>query len=423
MKILALVLFILMYIVMVARQKYRPHAAMAVAALYLVTGILPLGQVISSINWNVLMMISGTMILVDYFIASGMPLLMADLIMEKSKNVMWIIILMSLFAGLISAFIDNVATVLMVAPVGMAVCRKLKINPVPMIFSIAVSSNLQGAATLVGDTTSILLGSYANMDFLDFFFMQGRPGIFFAVELGALATIPIMRFEFRHLTQETLVTERTQVKSFWPSFLLLAMISLLIGASFIPGKPEISNGIICLGLAGLALLGDRVKTGEREGARRALRSLDTETLFLLLGLFIVIAGVTQVGLIEDLTRLIAKVGGSHLFWLYSLVVWGSVLISAFVDNIPYVATMLPVLTGLATRLGISPYILYFGLLTGATLGGNLTPIGASANITAVGLLKKEGYETGFADFMKVGVPYTLAAVLAGYLYTWLVWAG
>lgn len=423
MKILALVLFILMYIVMVARQKYRPHAAMAVAALYLVTGILPLGQVISSINWNVLMMISGTMILVDYFIASGMPLLMADLIMEKSKNVMWIIILMSLFAGLISAFIDNVATVLMVAPIGMAVCRKLKINPVPMIFSIAVSSNLQGAATLVGDTTSILLGSYANMDFLDFFFMQGRPGIFFAVELGALATIPIMRFEFRHLTQETLVTERTQVKSLLPSFLLLAMISLLIGASFIPGKPEISNGIICLGLAGLALLGDRVKTGEREGARRALRSLDTETLFLLLGLFIVIAGVTQVGLIEDLTRLIAKAGGSHLFWLYSLVVWGSVLISAFVDNIPYVATMLPVLTGLATRLGISPYILYFGLLTGATLGGNLTPIGASANITAVGLLKKEGYETGFADFMKVGVPYTLAAVLAGYLYTWFVWAG
>lgn len=423
MKILALVLFILMYIVMVARQKYRPYAAMAVAALYLVTGILPLGQMISSINWNVLMMISGTMILVDYFIASGMPLLMADLIMEKSKNVMWIIILMSLFAGLISAFIDNVATVLMVAPVGMAVCRKLKINPVPMIFSIAVSSNLQGAATLVGDTTSILLGSYANMDFLDFFFMQGRPGIFFAVELGALATIPIMRFEFRHLTQETLVTERTQVKSFWPSFLLLAMISLLIGASFIPGKPEISNGIICLGLAGLALLCDRVKTGEGEGARRALRSLDTETLFLLLGLFIVIAGVTQAGLIEDLTRLIAKVGGSHLFWLYSLVVWGSVLISAFVDNIPYVATMLPVLTGLAARLGISPYILYFGLLTGATLGGNLTPIGASANITAVGLLKKEGYETGFADFMKVGVPYTLAAVLAGYLYTWFVWAG
>ena len=423
MKILALVLFILMYIVMVARQKYRPHAAMAVAALYLVTGILPLGQVISSINWNVLMMISGTMILVDYFIASGMPLLMADLIMEKSKNVMWIIILMSLFAGLISAFIDNVATVLMVAPIGMAVCRKLKINPVPMIFSIAVSSNLQGAATLVGDTTSILLGSYANMDFLDFFFMQGRPGIFFAVELGALATIPIMRFEFRHLTQETLVTERTQIKSFWPSFLLLAMISLLIGASFIPGKPEISNGIICLSLAGLALLCDRVKTGEREGARRALRSLDTETLFLLLGLFIVIAGVTQAGLIEDLTRLIAKVGGSHLFWLYSLVVWGSVWISAFVDNIPYVATMLPVLTGLAARLGISPYILYFGLLTGATLGGNLTPIGASANITAVGLLKKEGYETGFADFMKVGVPYTLAAVFAGYLYTWFVWAG
>lgn len=423
MKILALVLFVLMYIVMIARQKYRPHAAMAVAALYLVTGILPLGQVFFSINWNVLMMISGTMILVDYFIASGMPLLMADLIMEKSKNVMWIIILMSLFAGLISAFIDNVATVLMVAPVGMAVCKKLKINPVPMIFSIAVSSNLQGAATLVGDTTSILLGAYANMDFLDFFFMQGRPGIFFAVELGALATIPIMRFEFHKLTQKTFVAERTQVKTFWPSFLLLFMVFLLIGVSFLPGKPEISNGIICLGLAGLALVCDWVKTGSREGAKRALRSVDLETLLLLLGLFIVIAGVTQAGLIADLTNLIAGVGGSHLFLLYSLVVWGSVFISAFVDNIPYVATMLPVLTGVAASLGISPYVLYFGLLTGATLGGNLTPIGASANITAVGLLKKEGYVTGFGDFMKVGIPYTLAAVLAGYLYTWFVWVG
>lgn len=422
MKIPALILFVLMYIVMIARQKYRPHAAAVVAGIYLLTGILPLSQAAASINWNVLMMIGGTMILVDYFIDSGMPLLMADLIMEKSKNVMWIIILMSLFAGLISAFIDNVATVLMVAPVGMAVCRKLKINPVPMIFSIAVSSNLQGAATLVGDTTSILLGSYAGMDFLDFFFMQGRPGIFFAVELGALATIPIMWLEFRGLTQKTVLSEHTKLKSLLPSFLLLAMVFLLIGASFIPEKPETCNGMICLGLAGIAMVCDRVKTGNKEGVKRALLSVDLETLILLLGLFVVIAGVTRVGLIEDLTGLIAGVGGTNLFLLYSLVVWGSVLISAFVDNIPYVATMLPVLTGVAASLGMAPYVLYFGLLTGATLGGNLTPIGASANIAAVGLLKKEGYATGFGDFMKIGVPYTLAAVLAGYIYTWLVWA-
>ena len=101
--------------------------------------------------------------------------------------------------------------------------------------------------------------------------------------------------------------------------------------------------------------------------------------------------------------------------------WGSVLISAFVDNIPYVATMLPVLTGVTTALGIEPYLLYFGLLSDATLGGNITPVGASANIAAVGLLRKEGYEVSFPAFMRIGVPYTLVAVLMGYLYIWFVW--
>ena len=111
-----------------------------------------------------------------------------------------------------------------------------------------------------------------------------------------------------------------------------------------------------------------------------------------------------------------------MFLLYTIIVWGSVAASAFIDNIPYVATMLPVIRGITGALGVEPYLLYFGLLTGATLGGNLTPIGASANITAVGLLKKEGYDVGFPDFMRIGVPYTLTAVMVGYLFIWFVWA-
>ena len=126
--------------------------------------------------------------------------------------------------------------------------------------------------------------------------------------------------------------------------------------------------------------------------------------------------------VDDFAGFIARSGGGSLFWLYTLVVWGSVVISAFVDNIPYVATMLPVLAAVTRSLGIEPYLLYYGLLTGATLGGNITPIGASANIAATGLLKKEGYESSFGDFMRIGVPYTLTAVLVGYLYLWIVWA-
>lgn len=421
MRIFALVLFILMYVLMIAKPKFRPLYALAAAAVFLITDILPLNRLLATINWNVLLMIGGTMIIVHYFIASQMPNLLADLILEKAGNVMWVTILMSLFAGIISAFIDNVATVLMVAPVGMAICRKLQINPVGMILSIAVSSNLQGAATLVGDTTSIMLGDYAGMNFMDFFWMNSRPGIFFAVELGALATIPLMMVLFRKEKAPVSASERTVVTDYIPTATLLLMVAALITASFIPEVPDMINGIICCALALFTMLISSVREKKAAGAASALKNLDFETLGLLLGLFVVIGGLTNLGLIDEFAGLIVKHGGQNIFLLYTIVVWSSVLISAFVDNIPYVATMLPVLTSVTAALGIEPYLLYFGLLSGATLGGNITPIGASANITAVGMLRKEGFPVSFREFMRIGLPYTLTAVIAGYLFIWFVW--
>ena len=152
---------------------------------------------LGTIDWNVILMIAGTMGLVALFIESKMPALLADLIMEKVPNVMWAAVAMALFAGVISAFVDNVATVLMIAPVALEICRKLNTNPVPFIIGIAVSSNLQGAATLVGDTTAIMLGSALDMSFLEFFWYQGKPSIFFAVELGAVLAALIQAFLFR----------------------------------------------------------------------------------------------------------------------------------------------------------------------------------------------------------------------------------
>lgn len=422
MKITALVLFILMYILMIAVPKYRPYYALAVAAVFLAAGILPPENLPAAVNWNVLLMISGTMIIVYYFIDSRIPVLLADILLSASENVMWVTIRMSLFAGIISAFIDNVSTVLIVAPVGLAICRKLNINPIGMILSISVSSNLQGAATLVGDTTSIMLGNFAGMDFMNFFWMNGRPGIFFAVELGALATIPVMMLLFRKYRDPAPSPERTKVSDYMPTVMLILMIAALITASFIPGTPEITNGLICCVLAVITILIDSIRDRSAGDAVRSVKSLDFGTLGLLVGLFIVIGGLTNIGIIDDFADLIVKAGGNNIFLLFTIVVWGSVLVSAFVDNIPYVATMLPVLTAVTASLGIEPYLLYFGLLTGATLGGNITPVGASANIAAVGLLEKEGYRVSFGDFMRIGVPYTLTAVLVGYLYLWFVWS-
>ncbi|MEG0540859.1 MAG: SLC13 family permease, partial [Angelakisella sp.] len=181
MKTVALGLFALTYLLLLALPRFRAYIAMGSAAIFVLLGILPVGKVFAAVDWNVILMIAGTMGIVSLFIRSKMPALLADLIIEKTPDVRWAIISLALFAGIISAFVDNVATVLMVAPVALTIAKKLKISPVPSIIAIAISSNLQGAATLVGDTTSILLGGYAKLDFLDFFFFQGKPGMFWIV--------------------------------------------------------------------------------------------------------------------------------------------------------------------------------------------------------------------------------------------------
>ena len=200
------------------------------------------------------------------------------------------------------------------------------------------------------------------------------------------------------------------------------MIAMLIGASFIKNKPDVTNGLICLALAALMMIVDAVQMHSIEGTRNALKNVDYQTLLLLLGLFLVIEGVTEAGVIDRLADLIGSLGDKSTFILYTVIVWGSVLISAFIDNIPYVATMLPVLTEICAKTGIEPCLLYFGLLTGATLGGNITPIGASANITGVGILRREGYNVSFPEFARIGIPFTFVAVMGGYLLNWFLWS-
>ena len=164
-----------------------------------------------------------------------------------------------------------------------------------------------------------------------------------------------------------------------------------------------------------------IEDGDVDEAKKILKELDYETLLLLASLFVVIQGITSAGVITKLSELLVTMGGDSVFLMYTIIVFASVLISAFVDNIPYVLTMLPVVTAVAANMNVEPYVLYFGLLVGATLGGNITPIGASANITGIGILRKEGYEVKAWDFMKISIPFTLTAVLSGYLFIWLFW--
>ena len=434
--VIALILFAITYVLLFTLPKYRHWIAFGSAVVFsLWLGLIAkdveftFADVIGAIDFNVLMMIAGTMGIVVLFIESKMPMLIADVLLSKFKNVRLAIVAMAVLAGVVSAFVDNVATVLMIAPIALAVCKKQNISPVAPIISIAVSSNLQGAATLVGDTTSILLGGYAGMNFFDFFFFEGKPSIFWAVEIGAALTAVILLYLFRKETQPLTLTERTVVTDYVPSFLMGGVIVLLILASFIP-QPDggdlltlynLRNGIICMILLVVGLLISGFQLKKFEMTKKVVKEMDYQTLLLLASLFVVIQGITSAGVIDKLAEALVTLGGSNLFLMYTIIVFASVIISAFVDNIPYVLTMLPVVTGVAASMGVEPFVLYFGLLVGATLGGNITPIGASANITGIGILRKEGFEVKAKDFMKISVPFTLTAVLSGYLIVWLFW--
>ena len=432
--IAAIIIFVITYILLFALPKYRSYIALGSAVVFSVwLGLFnkeiefTFSDIFGAIDFNVLMMIAGTMGIVSLFIESNMPMKIADVMLAKFKNVKSAIVAMAVLAGVVSAFVDNVATVLMIAPIAIAVCKKQKMSPVYPIIAIAISSNLQGAATLVGDTTAILLGGYAGMNFFDFFWFMGRPGIFWAVEIGAFLTALILLYLFRKETAPLTLTGDAVVNDYVPSYLMIGVIVLLICASFIPEPSggalltlyNLRNGIICMVLLIVGIIYNITKTKSLEVTKNVVKEIDYDTLLLLASLFIVIQGITSAGVIDKLAQGLASLGGNNVFLMYTIIVFASVLVSAFVDNIPYVLTMLPVVTSLALQMNIEPYVLYFGLLIGATLGGNITPIGASANITGIGILRKEGYEVKAGDFMKISVPFTITAVVSGYLIIWL----
>ena len=215
--------------------------------------------------------------------------------------------------------------------------------------------------------------------------------------------------------------ERTKVEDFVPTVLLIMVLVLLVVVSFIPNKPDITNGLICCLLLAIGLIYDVIKKKKLSAIIKPLKEIDFNTLGILVGIFLMIGGISHMGVIDALANLLANTGGGNVFVLYTIIVVASVIISAFIDNIPYVATMIPIIGGVAATAGVDPTVLYFGLLSGATLGGNCTPIGASANITGIGILRRAGYEVKNSDFFKIGIPFTFAAIVPAYIYIWLLY--
>ncbi|MFQ5956732.1 MAG: SLC13 family permease, partial [Candidatus Brocadiales bacterium] len=256
--------------------------------------------------------------------------------------------------------------------------------------------------------------------FNDFFFYQGRPSIFFAVEIGALASLVILYLLFRGYRQPVGIIEVEKVRSWIPTWMLVLLILALATASFLdPGFGYMAGGICtAFGLVGIVWY----KTSSFGGSMRDFISgLDWNTTLFLMGIFVIVGSLNSAGWVNDIATVIGGISGDNLFGAFVLIVFLSVIFSAFIDNVPYLLAMIPVSQQLGQDIHNSPMLLLFGLLVGSCLGGNITPIGASANIVGVGLLRKRNVQVSFMGFAKIGLPFTIAAVISSSVFLWIVW--
>ena len=435
MKFIVLALALVMYALVIAFQDKKVVWSLAAALIAVALGTVFPASVFEGsgrayaithsffelINWNVLMIYIGSMIIAALFIYSKAPSRAADSIIKISPSAGVAIILILAMTGIISIFVENVATVLVMAPIALALCKKLKLNPANFMMGLAVMSNLEGTATLVGDPPSMIFASFAGYTFNDFFVHGSKISIFFFIQTGLVVGCLFFYFIFRN-AKEKIEVEETKVISFVPTALLLLMIVGLALVSFLKIEFAFASGsyVLALGLIGLAwhFVSQKKSAGE---IWELVKGLDWETIFFLIGIFVVVGALSESGLLLDFAAFLSRVTGGSKLGAFVLILLVSIILSGFIDNVPYIIVMLPVAASLAKSVGSAPELYMFALLVGSCLGGNLTPYGASANVVAMGIIKKEGKPMNFASWLKLGLPFTLLTTGASALLLWAVW--
>ncbi len=430
----SVIIFLAVYAGLILSRRYRPAIAWAGIIVALIVGSIGFKEVLTSISWNVIGIFLGSLILAELFIISKVPETIADILINKSPNLGVAFLYIIAFTSFLSAFIENVATVLIVAPVALQLAKKANVNPTTVIIGLAISSNLQGSATLIGDPPSMILAARLKMNFLDFFWytrsdairlitqndsIRFPVGIFWLVQAGAIASFAVLWYFLKKYRQKPDRIPVSPVKTLFPSLLLVIMIVLLSLASFVDPDFMWFGGAVCMlvGIGGLAWYA----SFERREIAAFVKRLDYGTAAFLAAVFVLVAMLEYNGAIDALVGRFDAFSGINSFAVYSIVVWGSVFVSAFIDNVPYVTAVLPVVMGLGVKTGMPVELFAFGALIGSCIGGNITPIGASANIVAISMLRKEGRAVSFGTFVKIGLPFTFTATVVSYLLLWWIY--
>jgi Na+/H+ antiporter NhaD/arsenite permease-like protein len=422
-KWIVLIIAVIMYALVVVFPGKKSLSSLGAAFLMIILGVISPGQALGElINWQVLMIFVGSLVIAELFIYSRVPAVIADSIVLHSPNVGIAIVAILIMTGIISAFVENVATVLVMAPIALALCKKLEMDPSYFIVGLAVMANLQGTATLVGDPPSMIFADHSGYGFNDFFFYAGRPSIFFAVQTGMIAGALFFYAYFSGKGGKKVTVEQEKIVTLVPSVLLILMILGLAAASFIFGGLTLVSGLLVmiLGIVGI-LWYWLIRRESLEKIRELIKGLDWDTALFLIGIFVVVGAVADVGLLDDFSTFLSGIVDKNVFMGFLIILAVSVLISGFVDNVPYIIVMLPVASKMAAALSLKPELYMFALLVGSCLGGNLTPFGASANIVSAGILKKQGILLSFGRWLKIGIPFTLITTATAAVFIWIVW--
>jgi len=392
------------------------YASLAAAVFLVLTGITNPGEAfLKSVNWDVLAIYWGYGMLAIAFRESRVPAWIANRVLAKVKKEKQALLFLCVLAMVLSSFMANPVVVIMLAPLAIEIATKLKTSLFLYLIALAISSNIVTTVTMIADPPAIILATTTGMDFLDFYWFQGKMSLGTLSIIGILVAILVLLLQFRKLNKQVSITREEIRVSLSPLILFISSIFVLalipwnyLGAWNHPGLIGLVIGISSLVVA-------------KGYARDILKEFDWNTIAFLIGIFIVIATVDNIGLLKDFAVWLGHTGMSSPTIYLAIFVWISVMLSSFIDNVPYTILMLPVCAGVAQTLGISPYPFYFGMLIGTGIGGNLTPVGATANVLACGILEKRGYKVRFGKYLAIAMPFSISAVLVVHILLQLLW--
>lgn len=434
-----LVLFALtLMVVLVAIGRPDRHWIGLILIIILTSsGAVSLDEAFTYVNWDVLGLILGMSILSVLLERSGLIEVLSHILMSSVSSPEKLLFLLVLLSGLVSIALENVTVVLLFAPIAFKLAEKININPAPMIIGLALSSNMAGSATMIGDPPAIITAGHYDLSFMDFIWYQGKPSMFFITLIPMIISTYVYTIISRKsIASENWVTEKntdrkinkgvsiTIAKDLDRMFLFEALLFLSIKIVLLSIRDIIHIPLTLatiIGTGGLILVRlcvhrdiESVETSIKEG-------FEWKLIVFLASVFILSGAFAKHGLASSVADYIAKYSDGNLFVITAILIWLSVAVSAVMDNTPYIVTMIPVIDRLAPELAVDPLILAWALLLGATLGGGITYIGASANLVAIRLLEKKGYGITFSEFIRKSLPFNLTNIFTGWMLFILFW--